>query len=244
MKKITIKNKFKRTKLSEGRDFGIGFAVLDIINEKSFKTKQAFTACKDFLNDLVYVEHNNLSLAEIYGFKHKYSGFYKDSDFVYLGVKSLHYNDSPKLWKKFDEANKILTINNKNLLTVLNKLEDFLGLSKNRSTICGISDNTELVLKCPKFWFTRGYLVSLLTLFIRCFFNISEENSQKPLGEAIKNHSKFIFINADAYLYTNFSKVILIENPQEIFQKNYPNLDSSNNTIHNSGIEKFINYLK
>ena len=68
---MEIINNFDRLKLSEGRNFGIGFAFLKKITNNKFETLNAFTACKDYLNDLIYVETTKKNLTRIHGFKHE-----------------------------------------------------------------------------------------------------------------------------------------------------------------------------
>ena len=52
-----IEEKYKRSSLNEGRNFGLGFAVLKPVNKTKtkFETENAFTACRDYLNDFSYV---------------------------------------------------------------------------------------------------------------------------------------------------------------------------------------------
>ncbi|MBE9490690.1 MAG: hypothetical protein IMY67_10385, partial [Bacteroidetes bacterium] len=90
---MKITNKFKRKSLGEGRDFGLGFAFVEKEEKQIFKTKQAFTACKDYLNDVVFSEHSTVTLPSIYGFKHLPSNFMKDDNHFYLGVTTLDYNN-------------------------------------------------------------------------------------------------------------------------------------------------------
>lgn len=242
MKKITITEKFDRSKLIEGRNFGFGFAILKPTNstKTTFDTMNAFTACKDYLNDFSYTEEYNKDIPEIYGFKHKYTGEFKNKRYFYLGVKSVHYKNGEK-WKKFDSTQKLLLENNINLVKAINIMEDYLNLSKSKVTLHGVTD-TEIVLKCPKYWLTRGYLISLLTLYIRCFTNVKKiENS---FADLIKEHKEKFIIPGDKYLYANFEKLLKIKNPQETFTMIYPAMNSTINTIHNGGIHYFLNSLK
>jgi hypothetical protein len=200
----------------------------------------AFTACKDYLNDFVFTERNEKDIPKIHGFKHKYTGEFKTRRYFYLGVNAVHYKNG-KTWKDYDSTQKTLLENNKNLIKAINLLEAHLGLSKSRTTLQGTTDS-EIVLKCPRFWMDKGYLISLLTLFIRCFANVDKVDVS--YSKFIKNHDNKIIIPSDKYLYSNFEKILKIKNPKTTFKKVYPALDASIGTIHNGGIQNFLNTLK
>ena len=89
MKKI--KELQKRSKLSEGRNFGVGFTILNKKGSK-FETYLPFTACRDYLNDFAYVESTKKEIGKIYGYDHKILNCFDNKNIVYFGVKTLHYN--------------------------------------------------------------------------------------------------------------------------------------------------------
>ena len=68
MKKI--KELQKRSKLCEGRNYGVGFTILNKKGSK-FETYLPFTACRDYLNDFAYVESTKKEIGSIYGYNHK-----------------------------------------------------------------------------------------------------------------------------------------------------------------------------
>ena len=72
MKKI--KELQKRSKLNEGRNYGVGFTILNKKGSK-FETYLPFTACRDYLNDFAYVESTKKEIGEIYGYNHKLLNF-------------------------------------------------------------------------------------------------------------------------------------------------------------------------
>ena len=108
MKKI--KELQKRSSLSEGRDFGVGFTILNKKGSK-FKTYLPFTACRDYLNDFAYVESTKKEIGEIYGYNHKLLNCFDNKNIVYFGVNTLHRNNNNGNYGKFDELQNIL-INN------------------------------------------------------------------------------------------------------------------------------------
>src|SRR5690606_34000592 len=103
-----------------------------------------FTACKDYLNDFVYVEQTKLPLGKIHGFKHEYTGILQDTDHFYLGIKAVHYKGGSK-WDRFDELTELINTNSNNLVEFINKMEVVFNLDT-YTTIEILQDNT-LILK-------------------------------------------------------------------------------------------------
>ena len=240
MKKI--KELQKRSKLDEGRDFGVGFTIL---NKKGseFETYLPFTACRDYLNDFAYVESTKKEIGSIYGYNHKLLNCFDNKNIVYFGVKTLHKNNDYE-YDKFDECQKVLIDNYKNLQLFLNTIEKQLGI-KIKSSI--ELDEDTLIIKCSKFWVKSTPLISVYTLLIRCYFNI-ETLENKSILEILQNNVPFI--NADSMMkkpcidfyelyLNNKSKFINPDyNGYGLVQENNPRL------IHNFGIDGFIKKLK
>lgn len=226
MKKIIEKQ--KRSILNEGRNFGVGFSILKKV-KSNFETLIAFTACKDYLNDIIYSETNNVEVSKIHGFYYEYQNLFKFKRFFYLGVKSLHY--TYQNWKQFEECDNLIKTNYKNVEKVLNIIEDKLNL-KTKTTV--ELDEETLIFKVPIYWSKSTQLISLYTLIIRCFINITDEQ--------INNFDKIdlqykCLIDADNFLFHNILKVL--ENPtlnymEDITNKVHP---------HNIGIDFFFKKL-
>jgi hypothetical protein len=236
MKKI--KELQKRKVLSEGRDFGIGFTILNKIKSK-FETFLPFTACRDYLNDFSYVEHTKKEIGSIYGYNHKLLKCFEKKSFFYIGVNTLDYN-SGHAWLKKEEATTILISNYHNLQLFINKIEDKLGLLKCTTIVL---DEDTLIFKVPAYWNKTTALISVYTLIIRCFFNITEEErNNEDVLQVMSNHT--CFIDADAFMkkpiirfYNNIGKV-------KFHKINYDNLDvKSTNQIHNFGIDGYVKLL-
>lgn len=244
MKKI--KELQKRSKLSEGRNYGVGFTILNKIGSK-FETYLPFTACRDYLNDFAYVESAKKEIGQIYGYNHKLLNCFDNKNIVYFGVKALNYNKDSGNYDKLEELQNILINNYKNLQIFLNKIEtDFNINIKTRIEL----DEDTLIIKCSKFWIKSTPLISVYTLLIRCYFNIdlTGENYYNPFIDVLKNNNPFI--NADSMmkkpcidfyeLYSNNKSKFI--NPD---YKGY-GLEQENNPglIHNFGISGFINKIK
>ena len=233
MKKI--KEIQKRSSLSEGRNYGIGFAILKPNSNKTkFETLNAFTACRDYLNDFSYVEYTKKEIGKIHGYNHKLLNVFDNKRLFYLGVNTLHRNHG-SIWDKKEEALNILITNYKNLEKLLNKFEDKLGL-KTKSSI--ELDEDTLIIKAPIYWTKTTALISVYTLLIRCYFNIQDFNDDN-FEELLKTHK--CFISDDSMYIKNCLK--FYNNPKLKYHKiNYDNYNiKQSGQIHNFGISGYFN---
>ena len=232
-----IEEKYKRSALIEGRNFGLGFAVLKSVNKAKtkFETENAFTACRDYLNDFSYVEHTKKEIGSIHGYNHKLKNCFDNKQLFYIGVNTLNYN-SGNVWKDKEEALKSLSSNYKNLEKLLNKFEEKLNL-KSRTSI--ILDEDTLILKAPIYWTKTTALISVYTLIIRCYFNVSDFTDDN-FEEILKKHKSFI--SGDSFYIKNCVK--FYNNPQIKYDKiMYDELEvKDKSTIHNFGIDGFLKH--
>lgn len=239
MKKI--KELQKRSKLCEGRNYGVGFTILNKIGSK-FETYLPFTACRDYLNDFAYVESTKKEIGSIYGYNHKLLNCFDNKNIVYFGINTLHNNNGGK-YDKFDECQKTLVDNYKNLQLFLNRIEHELEI-KIKSSI--ELDEDTLIVKCSKFWVKSTPLISVYTLLIRCYFNSDLEDGS--VLDILKNNKPFI--NADSMMKkpcVDFYEMYL-NNKDKFINPDYNgyNLEHQGNPglIHNFGIDGFIKKLR
>ena len=232
MKKI--KELQERSKLCEGRNYGVGFTILNKKGSK-FETYLPFTACRDYLNDFAYVESTKKEIGSIYGYNHKLLNCFDNKNIVYFGVNTLHYKGG-SVWKDKEEALKSLSSNYKNLEKLLNKFEEKLNL-KSRTSI--ILDEDTLILKAPIYWTKTTALISVYTLIIRCYFNVSDFTDDN-FEEILKTHKPFI--SSDSFYIKNCVK--FYNNPQIKYNKiMYDKLEvKDKSTIHNFGIDGFLKH--
>jgi hypothetical protein len=232
MKKI--KELQKRSTLGEGRNFGIGFSILNKIGNK-FETYLPFTACRDYLNDFIFVEKFKTEIGNAHGYNHQVLDCFKNKRFFYMGVNTLHYNHDGD-WSLKEEATNILINNYKNLESFLNQIEDVLNI-KTKTTI--ELDEDTLILKVPIYWSKSTPLISIYTLLIRCYFNISDNfviteenlNAHKP------------FIDADKYFMKicgKFFRNIKNVNFEKINYEAYNVVHTKTYKVHNFGIQTFL----
>jgi hypothetical protein len=228
-----IKEKHKRSKLGEGRNYGIGFAILQPNATKTkFKTLNAFTACRDYLNDFSYVEFEKKEIGCVYGYNHKLLNCFDNKRLFYLGVNTLDFNNGGS-WNLKEKATEILISNYKILEKLLNKFEEKKGLkTKSKITL----DEDTLIIKAPMYWMKTTALISVYSLIIRCFFNISDFNDDTFIDILSKNKP---FIISDNYMVQN---CITFYNSELKFDKiNYEEHQiNSSSGIHNFGISSFL----
>ena len=239
MKKI--KELQKRSKLCEGRDFGVGFTILNKKGSK-FETYLPFTACRDYLNDFAYVESTKKEIGNIYGYNHKLLNCFDKKNIVYFGVKTLHRNKEGN-YDKFDELQNILINNYKNLQIFLNRIETDLNI-KIKTRI--VLDKDTLIIKCSKFWVKSTPLISVYTLLIRCYFNTDLEGNS--IVDILKNNVPFI--NDDSMMKKpciDFYELYL-NNKNKFINPDYSGYglvkDDNPGLIHNFGIDGFIKKLR
>lgn len=241
MKKI--KELQKRSELNEGRNFGVGFSILNKKGGK-FETYLPFTACRDYLNDFAYVESTKKEIGKIHGYNHKLLNCFDNKNIVYFGVKTLHYNKSTNLYKDFEKLQDVLINNYKNLETFLNRIEEDLKI--NIKTTIELDEDT-LIIRCSKFWVKSTPLISVYTLLIRCYFNIDPVGNQFTLN-ILKDNKPFI--NDDSMMKKScidFYKLYL-NNKDKFINPDYKGYNlvkqGEPSRIHNFGIDGFIKKIK
>jgi len=253
-----ILEKQDRQSLNEGRTYGMGFSILKKIN-KNFETYLPFTACKDYLNDLVYIENTGLKIEnKIHGYLHNFQNIFKRKKYIYLGICSLDYitfiyqHDDVRHSKTFYDIENIILSNSHNLIININKLEDKYLSSELRTSLYDIQDLTlykdekpstkALILKVPVKWVENPILLSLYCLFIRMVFNVEDTNF--TIEELLSN--KVVpYIKEDIYLKNDFSLINNIKNVKDKLTKYIYDMKlTSLLSVHNYGIIRFLKEIK
>lgn len=237
--KKQVIDQFDRKKLTEGRNYGVGFSILDKLNDSEYKALMPFTACKDYLNDFIYIETTNKPLSIIYGFKHTYTGILKDKDYLYLGINTLHYNNSNNKYDKFDEVQNLVKNNGKNIVKFLNKVEE--AFKQKDLTVFEDQIEDILILKVPIFWSKFSFLFSLYLLFIRVFIDITEEETKKDVYTLIKDKNTPLIV-ADNMLFKATQKLFLNLDLEALLDYKYPE-GAQSGTIHNFGINSRLQQI-
>lgn len=234
MKKI--KELQERSKLNEGRSFGIGFSILKPITRSKFETYLPFTACRDYLNDFTYVESTKKEIGEIHGYNHELLNCFENKRIFYLGVNTLHYNTNNK-WRDFEDCEKKLISNYKNLEIIINRIEQNIGI---KNTVISLDEDV-LIFKAPIYWSKSTALISFYTLLIRCCFNL--ENTDGNIQDLIKNHK--CFINADTMMKKEILEFLKLTDYKSLSNINYNDLlIESKSQVHNFGAASYLIKLK
>lgn len=220
---------YDRSKYAEGRSTGLAFTFLKK-TAKGYLPLHPFSTCKDYLNDLVFVERTKKPLGLKYGFKHEFINYIYGQSKIYLGVKCVG-NKSGGAWSQQKEAEEMLIENYFVLESNLNEMERQLGARK--LTTVEVVDDT-LVLNLSKMWAKNGPTISFFTLFIRTMFNFEGDLS---VG-AVEKHTPFIA--ADAPMFKNIVSCLGLG---PLFYKEVAKFTYANSTpgyIHNYGISAWV----
>lgn len=237
-----IKELQNRGNLGEGRNYGVGFSILKKINDNNFETYNAFTACKDYLNDLVFVENTKFEINKVHGFKHELQNIFDDKETFFIGICPLHY--TYKNYEKFDEINNFLQTNDE-YIKMINNIEELFNI-ENKSKIYSKDDITHynddkckgLVIEAPIYWVKYPHIISLYTLLLRTFINCKK-------GDDIFKKEDFIIID-DKYMFTSINKLSKLKSFDTLLKYyDYKKLKQKNksSTIHNLGISSWLKEL-
>lgn len=237
MKKVI--NNHDRKKLNEGRNFGIGFSILQK-KGSNYETLLPFTACKDYLNDFIYCELEKREIGKIHGYNHEILNCFDNRRVFKLGVNTLHYNNGAK-WNQFNNANEILKNNKNILLHNLNLLNSILKVKSNFK----IEEFKEgLIITCPIFYSKRTWLISMLTFYIRTLFNsgIRFENKEDLIIYLKENKA---FIQQDNYLNKNLIDFINYKTIYLLKEYSFFKItkETKKETIHNYGMVSYTTFL-
>ena len=242
MKKLQINDNYSRSVLNEGRNYGMGFSILNKINNFEFDTLLPFSACKAYLNDIVYKTYydNNMKLLA-HGYNATEIKTFKNKKFFYFGLNMLHYK-SGKNWNKFDEAKKELFTNYMNMVNVINKFEKLINGSNYKTSFYKKNDDV-IILKVPMFWVRKTYRISMLALICRLFFNATKLTTERGPLYLSKSHKPFI----SSDMYNTKSLIDFIKHKDDYLNKfktsNFPfKKDVLNNkyVAHNGGLVSFM----
>lgn len=237
-KTVKIIDNFDRKKLSEGRNFGLGFSILKKNANNVYESLLAFTACKDFLNDIVFVEKHQKPIGLVYGLNYEPTGTFKRKQYFYLGLKPLDFIKG-RNYSRFKDINNLLINNNKNLLKVINNIEEIFGLKK-KTTIEAVTEDTVL-LKVPMFWARETYLISLYTLACRVYFHVNDEDLKMPPEDFYVKVKPFF--KEDSILHLQIHKILDANLRKNLLKVDEPGLHRGIYCIHNYGYSAALQSL-
>jgi hypothetical protein len=227
---------FPRAGLAEGRNSGLGFAIV-VKDDDKFRAVMPFSACKDYLNDVIYAENIGKLLPSIYGFEYtKINNIFNDNYF-YLGLKTLNpgTGSGKTLTNDMQELENKYLKNMPNIIKIVNYFEDIMLLDS-YSTIEYVEDGY-MIIKVNEVWGRKLFLISFLSLLLRMFYLY--DGSVSP-EEAIKIGS-FVYPADVGFFYVLKKKCMYTKEFYDIDQ----GFSGHVKEIHNSrGIVSFTNNMK
>lgn len=223
---IKLDIKHDRSKLGEGRNYGMGFGFLRKIEEDHFETVMPISTCKDYLNDQVWSEHTGKECAA-FGFNAKQENIFQE-DFGYMAIEICpHTNGIP--YPQQEEHTKNLESNYRNLQRFMRTIDKMFKLPA-RTTIKKCDKKGIYIVYAPAYWTKFPYLTSLFAFMLRLGQFYTEGN----IVEYLRTFNKF---QVDVYnCRTALNKLLLlahIEPPKYEFDK------YSGTVVHNLGIVGF-----
>ncbi len=158
----TLVDKQKRSKLHEGRDYGMGFAFCKR-SDKTLTTIMPISPCKDYLNDVTYSEITGKGY-RAHGLGTKKQDIFDTHAYLVMAICKRGARDLLD-YGTYAKDLAALESNHLHIQSAINHVEELLKLS-DRTVISRIEDN-RFAIVAPLFWMEGTYLVSLYTLLIR-----------------------------------------------------------------------------
>lgn len=211
--------KHTRKELVEGRTTGISSGFVKPTKE-GFETVMPLSACKDYLNDAVLVEHVGESRGRIYGFEHKPSDAFKEG--VYLVSSPLGPKKNEKSGDAYQKAKE--KFDKRGELELMHQLDKMFGYEL--TTIVHEEDDN-IVYKIDNNWVEYPYRISLYTLFLREAYGYRGE----PMEEYFKDNYTMNSVLSNL-------EMLAKDKPEQKFK------DKKASGVHNNGVVTFINSLK
>lgn len=180
---MLIKELFDRQNLEEGRNEGLSYTFARKNKKNNLETLLPLSACKDYINDFIFVENTQRKLRLIYGLQYQYSGILNSTDPLYLVVGVLPnfsadfhnplsgFNQSQRYITHIKKTNDFIN-HHKNILEIFNSFIDKFEITTdkcifNSSIKTSIYDTSEF----------SPYYGSILTINLK----IPKELVQNPI---------------------------------------------------------------
>lgn len=181
--------------------------------------------CKDFFQDMFWAEHTNQTVS-IYGFKWEPQGKLLNEETLYLAVRNNDVSDK--------EIGKYAS----NVQRLLNDIEKANNVEL--STVYSTNDNTVISVAFNKWWVSRPYLLSAITLLIRSGIDYTDDTPKEFLERCSKTGSNLIGKHDSRYITSAMKNLTPLING-EVFDQSW-NTYKTTSDIHNrSGVVSFSN---
>jgi hypothetical protein len=158
----------ERKVLGEGRNWGVGFGFVKKVASCTYETIMPISACKDYLNDVIYNERTGKPISACgLSLKDK-SGIFdnKLKAFMVISILPQQGRESYNVYgRTYEEDRGVLSSNYENVEKFINTIEQAIGF-RIKTKVSRISDNKYLVMFSKK-WCSTSYLISLYSLLLR-----------------------------------------------------------------------------
>lgn len=227
-----------RTELNEGRDYGMGFGFCIKKDENEFHTVMPISPCKDYVNDVIFIEKTRILLPRIHGFKYEPTGCIGDK-YTYVAGKVTPLLRTSKQPKSVEIDKKALIANYKNIEKGLNEFDDIAKVNKTKIEL--IEDT--IILKVDSWWCEQPWRLSYYLLIARNFIHYNSE----------KDSTTFLITDsAEAYILKGLTKkfIDLVINKKELtinnplLNINHDNADVQKYIIHSCGLAAISEKIK
>ena len=240
MKKVNLEvGGTPRKNLSEGRQYGFGSTICTKTGKTTYKSLVDFTACKDFLHDVLLAEKCGVNV-NVFGMKYTKQDAFKNQRFGVFAIKMLNGNNGED-WGGFKVEKDRLIANRAHLVAFLHYFEDVMKLKK-KTKLYLTEEGSSYILVCDKKWISTTYGISIYTLLARIGYhyegNLSVEDYVKYLLTAKYGVLEEQLADDVGLLRSNYTKIkYLAENgfPKEDFKTKLKILGSGSGW-HNCGI--------
>lgn len=155
-------DKQDRGTLSEGRTKGLGTAFCKR-RGATLATVCPITACKDFLNDVLWSEITGRPLT-FHGLTTTKQDIFDPKGYIVLAILK-HGAKNPKVYPEYEKDLADLAANHAHIARLLNDLEGRFGVTE-RTSIERLSDNRYLAI-VPPLWLQSTHMISLCLLLMR-----------------------------------------------------------------------------
>jgi len=227
--------------LIEGRNSGLGLAFVKLTDD-TVELLMPLSACKDYLNDFVYVENHNRSVGTIYGYSHEPTGIFKEQDpAMIISILPLQHTSNIKQ-SDIDLLNKNYSFMQK----FINIYEDLLFVKDNteRTTFIPLENNM-ILAKINRMWVKEAYAISLFSLLVRLslYWNGEQDIHTEFLEKPIVNDAHFFADITMMRAIIKNEKLLFLQQHGFIEQKYASGEKATGRDVHNTGIAS-VNFKK
>lgn len=206
---IEIKEKCDRGKLSEGRNQGIGFALLEKVGTKEYHTVNPISPCKDYLAEVVFTEntgHPTSGCGLVYPKKRDILAK-KTSYLVFKNQKTKQGGFTVEKMS-FEDFTEDLRGKIKNIENFLNKYQE--NLEGFKPLKIEPANDDQYLVKFDSRWANSTYSISLLTLLLRIGKHYNGEDVEEFLNKLPNTSIDYSLVK------TAFKKVMTIQKEKKL----------------------------